>query len=148
MAIEKIRKITKEIGDLRFERMYVDGLREVSSRRNTRISDGDSAGRMVQPDGRFTTKYRDARAYVPLINFAPPHVKWRPSTKPPAGRVSCSKKHGSCWSRWRKWPIAKTESCMIRFLEIDYSYWIKFTLFSCSQFACDSHRALPIALLL
>jgi len=27
---------------------------------------------MVRSDGEFTTKYRDAGAYVPLISFAPP----------------------------------------------------------------------------
>ena len=63
--------------------------RGISSTRNT----SDSLGWMVRLDGEFTMKYRDAAAYVPLISFAPPRVKWRrSSTKLPARHVGCSKK--------------------------------------------------------
>lgn len=38
---------------------------------------------MVRSGSEFTTKYRDAGVYVPLISFAPSRVKRQPSTKLP-----------------------------------------------------------------
>ena len=43
--------------------------------------------RMIRPDGEFTTKYGDARAYVPLINTATTH-KTASTKSPTRSRLS------------------------------------------------------------
>lgn len=71
VTVQEIENMTVTY-DLSDERTWARlrlSCRGVSSSRHTGIR--DSPGRMVRPDGEFTTKYRDAAAYVPLISFAP-----------------------------------------------------------------------------